>query len=196
MSCPPPPAWRLHGVRPANHPQRRIALAAAWVSDPEWPVRIEAWFAAQGDTPDADADHALIECLRPEAVGFWRRHYTLTARDLPDAPPLLGAGRLNDLAVNVILPWLWARADAGSDPTARRRVERLYLQWPPGEDNAALKLVRARLLGDGPLPGRRSAALQQGLLQVARDFCAHTNLLCEQCRFPALVAGWQSAATA
>ncbi|MCC6232287.1 MAG: DUF2851 family protein [Verrucomicrobiales bacterium] len=186
----PPLAWRLNGVRPANHPQRRIALAAAWVADPDWPGRVETWFAQQTDDPDPNADESLTESIRPEAVGFWRRHYTLTARDLPEAPPLLGAGRLADLAANVILPWLWARADAGTDPAARQRVEQLYFRWPPGEDNTALKLVRARLLGEAPLPGRRSVALQQGLLQVARDFCSTTNLLCENCRFPALVAQW------
>jgi Ni,Fe-hydrogenase III component G len=29
----PRPAWKFHGLRPANHPQRRLALAAHWLAD-------------------------------------------------------------------------------------------------------------------------------------------------------------------
>jgi hypothetical protein len=31
-------------------------------------------------------------------------------------------------------------------------------------------------------------AAQQGLLQILRDFCDHSNALCEHCQFPELVA--------
>jgi hypothetical protein len=191
----PPGVWRLNGVRPANHPQRRLALAAAWIARPDWESRLEDWYARHvqspaspvADEPKKSAEDTLLELLRPEADGFWRRHYTLTARELPEAPPLLGAGRVNDLAVNAILPWFWARADAGADAQAREKIEVLYLDWSPGEDNSTLKLARARLLEDASLPGRKTAALQQGMLQIVRDFCAHSNALCQNCRFPGLV---------
>ena len=181
----PPALWRLNGVRPANHPQRRLALAAAWIADPEWEQRLEAWF--RDCTPGPDAERSLLTAVGTGADGFWRRHYTLTARELPDAPTLLGSGRVNDLAVNAILPWLWARADAGGDAAVRDRVESLYFEWPAGEDNATLKLARARLLGSDALPGRRTAALQQGLLQIVRDFCSYSNAVCDRCGFPELV---------
>jgi hypothetical protein len=147
----PQPMWRLNGVRPANHPQRRLALAGTWLADPAWPERVEQWF--HGNPPAAEAERTLAAALRPTTHGFWKRHYTLNARELPDALPLLGSGRLNDLAVNVVLPWLWARTEAGGDLSARQRVEALYLHWSPGEDNAVLKLVKTRLFGEEPLPG-------------------------------------------
>ena len=54
----------------------------------------------------------------------------------------------------------------------------------------SLKLARQRLLG-GTLPrGMQSAAMQQGLLQVVRDFCGHSNSICSGCRFPDLVKAW------
>ncbi len=186
----PAALWRLNGVRPANHPQRRLALAAAWVADPGWIGRLEEWFRTLGATTDtAAAEHALFECLRPEPHGFWRRHYTLTTRELPEAPALLGAGRINDLAVNVILPWFWARAEVGREPATQEMVTALYDTWSPGEDNTTLKLARARLLGTDSLPGPKTAALQQGMLQIVRDFCSYSNAVCENCRFPELVAG-------
>lgn len=182
----PPALWRLNGVRPANHPQRRIALAAAWVASESWESKLEAWFQTRREAPDAE--EALLELLRPEPDGFWRRHYTLISRELPDAPPLLGAGRVNDLAVNALLPWFHARAEAGNDTALATQVEQLYLDWPAGEDNTTLKLARARLFGAEAPELRRRAANQQGILQVVRDFCSHSNAICEGCRFPGLVA--------
>jgi hypothetical protein len=54
-----------------------------------------------------------------------------------------------------------------------------------------LKLARQRLLGGAKAGVLRGAAAQQGLLQVLRDFCDHSNALCENCRFPDMVKGWQ-----
>ncbi len=181
----PPALWRFHGVRPANHPQRRLALAAAWIADPQWETRLEQWF--QTDLEPGSGDTSLIQALGTGTESFWRRHYTLDSRELPDAPTLLGTGRVNDLAVNAILPWFWARADAGAEAAVKQRVETRYHAWPAGEDNATLKLVRARLFGTDNLPIRKTAAAQQGLLQIVRDFCSHSNALCHECRFPALV---------
>jgi hypothetical protein len=181
----PASLWRLNGVRPVNHPQRRLALAACWLSDPSWVQRLESWFRATPSGPEAE--HSLTAILRPETPGFWRRHHTLTAREAFSPLPLLGAGRVNEIAVNVILPWFWARAVAGGDTAARQYVESLLLGWSPGEDNTVLKLARARLF-DGETPVlRNSASLQQGLLQIVRDFCGYSNALCDQCPLPSLL---------
>ena len=90
--------------------------------------------------------------------------------------------------MNVILPWLWARAAAGRNPRLRATAEARFLAWPAGEDNATLRLARERLFAGSPPRGLlQSAAAQQGLLQIVRDFCGTSNALCEHCRFPELV---------
>ncbi|MBL9127983.1 MAG: DUF2851 family protein, partial [Verrucomicrobiales bacterium] len=182
----PPFVWRLNGVRPANHPQRRLALASAWIADPLWEQRLADWFKNVLESPvgDTDPEASLFEALRPEADGFWRRHYSLGTRPLPDPVPILGSGRLNDLAVNVVLPWLFARAQSVDDAPTLNRIERLYHGWSAGEDNATLKLARARLFGSDDLPFRKTAAIQQGLLQIVRDFCLHSDATCSQCELP------------
>jgi len=30
------------------------------------------------------------------------------------------------------------------------------------------------------------------LIQITRDFCEHSNAVCENCRFPELVRGWST----
>ena len=78
--------------------------------------------------------------------------------------PLLGEQRVTDLAVNVILPWLWTRAVAGKNEKLRAEIEHRYAVWPAAEDNAVLRLARQRLLGRSTrravldAPPRRSKA--------------------------------------
>jgi len=101
--------------------------------------------------------------------------------------PLLGAARATDLAVNVILPWLWIRANEGRNEKIRREIVRRFFAWPAAEDNSILKLARQRLLGTSNARILKTAAAQQGLIQIVRDFCGNSNAACEECRFPELV---------
>jgi hypothetical protein len=107
--------------------------------------------------------------------------------------PLLGEKRVTDLAVNVILPWLWVRAVEGDNAKLKLEMERRYNAWPAAEDNSVLRLARQRLLGRAVAgrSGLNTAAAQQGLLQIVRDFCDHSNSTCDGCTFPELVKNWQ-----
>jgi hypothetical protein len=64
------------------------------------------------------------------------------------------------------------------------------LTWPSAEDNSVLKLARQRLLGTANARILKGAAQQQGLMQIVRDFCEHSNAICADCQFPELVRGW------
>ena len=59
----------------------------------------------------------------------------------------------------------------------------VILTWPAAEDNSVLKLARQRLLGTSSRRALRNAAEQQGLMQIVRDFCEHSNAICD--RLPA-----------
>lgn len=185
----PRAAWHLRGLRPANHPQRRLALAAHWLAAGNLSARLEHWCATEvgpGGLP-----HSLLEVLQVGRDDFWSSHWTLRSAPLPKPQPLLGATRATDLAVNVILPWLWMRATEGRNEAVRAALEARYFAWPLAEDNAVLRLARQRLLGGASARALRDAAAQQGLLQIVRDFCDHANAVCDACRFPELVCEWQ-----
>lgn len=177
--------WRFDGLRPANHPARRLALAAHWLSDPGWLDRLEDWLTAE--TPDRLLPASLLARWQVAQDEFWSRHWTLRSPRRAEPHPLLGLQRVTDLAMNVVLPWFWSRAGAGKSRACQDRVEGRYFAWPPAQDNAILRLARARLLAGARMPLPRRAADQQGLLQVVRDFCDQANPLCQTCPFPELV---------
>jgi hypothetical protein len=183
----PPAIWRMDGVRPVNRPERRLALAACWLSREDLEERLEAW--ARADLKPAAALTELWGILATDGNRFWETRCTFTSRPMARAAPLLGRSRLTELAMNAVLPWSHARARACGDEVQIRRVEQRYLAWPKAEDNAVLRLARQRLLGMRSAGCLRGAGQQQGLLQIVRDFCARGDALCSGCRFPAYVEG-------
>jgi hypothetical protein len=200
----PRAVWKFHGLRPANHPQRRLALAAHWLADPQLIRKIEAWVTMRlrddshrtnGEKPEPSPRQlldSLTEIFQVRRDEFWSWHWTLKSARLPKPQPLLGVARVTDLAVNVILPWLWIRAREGGNQELQAEAERRFLAWPAAEDNSILKLARQRLLG-ATHPGLlKRAALQQGLLQIVSDFCEQSDAICTDCRFPELVLGLKS----
>ena len=175
----PRDVWTFHGLRPTNRPERRLALAACWLSRPDFVPWLDDWVCQTETRPTPAA--ALLGHLTASDE-YWSTHWTFRSGRFPKAQPLLGAGRLHDIAVNVILPWLYARASADDNTGLRQRVVERYFAWPKGQDNSRLRFVRQRLLGVRRI-SLRGAAAQQGLLQVQADFCNRTNALCDDCVF-------------
>lgn len=187
----PRAVWRFHGVRPVNHPLRRLAAASHWLANDRFISKIENWIANDrgSGTPQA-AINQLTDILKIERDDFWSWHLTLKSARLKKPQPLLGEGRVTDLAVNVILPWLWIRTGEGNNEKIRNEIKRRFFAWPPAEDNSILKLARERLLGTSSAKILNTAAAQQGLMQIVRDFCEHSNAACDNCKFPELVRSW------
>ena len=181
----PREVWKFHGLRPANHPQRRLALAAHWLAAENLEGKIEEWCLLE--LPDKKLLPSLHNIFRVERDDFWSWHWTFKSARLAKPQPLLGEARVTDVAVNVVLPWLWIRAQEGGNKQIQRELERRFWAWPAAEDNSLLKLARQRLLGTVNARALKGAAQQQGLLQIVRDFCEHSNAICANCRFPELV---------
>jgi hypothetical protein len=180
--------WKFHGLRPANHPQRRLALAAHWIASGDLIQKLEHWCAAE--LPDKSLLVSLRKIFEVKQDEFWSWHWTFRSARLKKPQLLLGDARVTDLAVNVILPWLWTRAVEGKNRRIQRIIEHRYSAWPPAGDNSVLRLARQRLLGGSGDRALRNAATQQGLMQIVRDFCGQSNAVCECCRFPELMADW------
>ena len=162
-------------------------MAACWEVAGDILGKLEHWCARE--LANHSLPGSLLEALQVERDDFWSWHWTLGSKPLKKEQPLLGATRVTDLAMNTVLPWLWSRALEGKNAAVQQRLEARYFEWPAAEDNSVLRLARRRLLSGAHRCAFPGAAAQQGLIQIVRDFCDHSNAICENCKMPELVRG-------
>ena len=183
----PREAWALAGVRPPNHPLRRLMAAAALFAGPsELGTRL---LEREGDTAE-EWLRKVSRLLQPSAPdGYWLHHYTFSGRRSEAAVGLIGPGRIAAMIGNVILPWVTA-----SEPE-RLPAAGLLPRLPPEDDNALVRRAAHALLGADHNPALyRTGLRQQGFLQVFHDFCLNDRSGCAECPLPqALRSGFGQA---
>ncbi len=141
--------WKLSGIRPSNHPHRRLGALAAVANG------FDALRTAMRES-GAKGFRIFMEKLDHP---YWRRHWNLRVAQLSKPIALIGSDRIADLLINAFLP---------SQPLdiARAESERLRGPYPSG------RLLRAStwLVGNIEPKLMRTAKDQQGLLQLYADF--------------------------
>jgi hypothetical protein len=166
--------WRLAGLRPLNRPERRLAALAHLV--PRLPELLAAV-----DARDADRFANLLLGVRDP---FWETHATLTGAPLSSPCRLIGEERVHDMLVNIFWPMVLLDDEAA----ARAGLEKCSVAA-----NGAARIASQRMLLSVLAPKQaREALIQQGLLQVFRDYCQTDCSDCRECTFPDLVRKWSS----
>ena len=147
--------WKLSGIRPSNHPHRRLGALAAVATGFEHLRKSMRDSGAKG----------FRACLENLDHPYWHRHWNLRAAELAKPVALIGSDRVTDLLINAFLP---------SQPLdiARAELDRLRGPYPSG------RLLRASnwLVGNVTPKLMRTAKDQQGLLQLYADFSAVSPL--------------------
>jgi hypothetical protein len=166
--------WRLAGLRPLNRPERRLAALAQLV--PRIPELLSAL-----QMRDAEKFSGTLLAVRDS---FWEKHATLTGSPLATPCRLIGEERVHDMLINIFWP-LVLREDPA---TARLGLEKLS-----AAPNGAARIATQRtLLSALTSKQAREALIQQGLLQVFRDYCQADCSQCRDCTFPELVKSWEA----
>ncbi len=143
-----PTAWCVAGVRPANHPRRRIAGAARMLSR----------YVDSGFLPTLDP------LVAREKLGDLCHAFAVAG---DGQGTLIGQGRAADIVVNVALPLLHAQAVAEGKRAVAASCLRVAEAAPRLEDNELTREMVALL----SLPARRiavGALRQQGLIHLYR----------------------------
>ena len=165
----PKTQWRLAGQRPLNRPERRLAALAQIV--PRVPELLAALKAR-----DAERFGRTLLAIRDP---FWEKHATLTGAPLRTPCRLLGEERVHDILINVFWPMV-----SLDNPDAAQSALRTF----NAASNGAARIASQRLLISALTPKQaREALVQQGLLQVFRDYCQTDCSQCRDCTFPELV---------
>ncbi len=188
----PPIRWRFFRVRPSNHPRRRVAGAAALLARfmeqglPEGlaalareggfkPLRkgllVPCPQAAPGGSPEEKRLTSLSP-VRGAAPGGSpeEKRFTSLSPVRGAAPALIGGARAADIAVNAVLPFIYARG-RGHARGLRRKDEAgaaealdIFMAGPRLQSNRVTREMEAVLFPKEWLPLGDSLPRQQGLI--------------------------------
>ena len=158
--------WRLFRVRPANHPRRRI-VGAAIILDRFLEPGLAAGLSAVVRAADGNGDGgngARGKEVRPAELTA-----ALCASSL-GGPAYVGPGRAKDLAVNAVLPFMHAWAEAGGpahDGPGQDAVLAIYHRFPLLTGNEITREMTEQLLPVAWRGAVGNARRQQGLLHLS-----------------------------
>jgi hypothetical protein len=170
---PRPLPWKFAGVRPTNHPQRRVAALATLLT--AWPTLEKLSHQSLPEFVDK------IQTCQDE---FWNHHYTLTSARSPRPITLFGKQRARDFLANTLHPLRLTEDPERHWPD--------YAKLPGGTPSDRVQRAGYRLFGDRPekTDFLKKAWHHQALLQVYQDFCLKDHSDCEDCPFPEQLLTW------
>lgn len=186
----PPGSWRFHGIRPANHPHRRLGAAAALLS--KHPDLLQKVLGAVESGGDAAKFFAQI---RDE---YWSHHFTLAGKTQPKSTQLIGTSRAQEIVTNIALPFVAALAQDRGDEKLLQAARKQFAALRAAPSNSIVRLASRQLFDSASAARRliRSARQQHGLMQIFQDFCLNDKSACAECRFPELLRRWAVSAQA
>ena len=165
------PTWNYTGVRPVNHPQRRVAALA---------VSVQRWRTI---SPLLNAENLPELCrvltgLRHE---FWDRRCTISSPPMQRRVALVGQQRVNAFLSNYVLV-----------EDASELAWSAYLRLPAGAASRRVLNTSRELFGERTdlTELLRSEYVHQAILQIASDFCTQNS--CRDCVFPEQLRNWKS----
>ena len=169
--------WHLSGIRPTNHPQRRLGALTA-VST-HWEK-----LATPARKTDPQSIKTLQERLTALEHPFWSYHYTLHSKQTEKPLSLMGKSRANEFLANYSYPrWFHTNEDNAWEH---------YKKLPSGTMSDPVRRAAIRLFGKRSDRDQFLKKLwhHQALLQIYHDFCLEDTSDCEDCPFPEQLTQW------
>ncbi len=136
--------WNFSGLRPLNHPVRRLCALAQWVAG-----------GCFENSLDGAKKH--LQCAQDAENCFWTKHVGWTGKE--KRAELVGKGRMQAIELNVLVPFRLAKGDSTA-------LENLLVE----PMNSVIRETAYTLFGPDHSPKLyRSALARQGLIQIFND---------------------------
>ncbi len=179
-------------VRPQSHPVRRIALVAKWLKEPHiYHTLFEqvekmwknSWKALDGCKGERQLWKRLRELFIEPNGSHWNHHYTFENRSREKKLRLMGDELFQRILLNVLIPLLEGKLIERESIAELEACHRFYHSLK-SISSSKRDYLQHRLLsfkrGEQLL---KHADIEQGALQLHRDFCLHYETSCEGCPF-------------
>jgi len=159
--------WQLSGLRPENHPARRLAGFARLLA--RWPSLVAG--LPRSEEAEEPSSSRLLASWQVAADGFWRSHHDLSGGGRTSPGALIGRGRALEILVNAILPFTAAFAETRGITGLEQRALDLFLRLPSPGSYGGTRFLEDVLRPPAPENGG-GACRQQGRLYLYDRYCA------------------------
>ena len=177
--------WNLSHIYPNNSPVRRIVAQSYLLERYCEGTSLEAVAAKlltgisrlvkEASLPGRH--RALENGLSVAGDGYWRDHFDFNVRSRTKISALLGSSKAGEIAVNVVLPFAFARGELASEPELMKKATELYRSYPKLAENAITRHMTNQLCPGEP--SNFTACHQQGLIHIFRNYCREGR--CPEC---------------
>lgn len=153
--------WKFLRLRPGNFPTIRISQFAALIA------KSKVLFSKIVEIEDIKE---LKELFEVEASEYWDSHYNFNKISKRKSKKILGAGSVNTLIINVVIPFLFVYGERQNKQYLKNRALQFLEQLPPENNSIISKWEKLGVKS-------RSAFETQALLQLKNRYCEKKKCL-------------------
>ncbi len=169
--------WQSFRVRPANSPLRRIVGMARLLQRYREKGLLHGLAALVREVPRENGSRFLEDGLMAADDGYWAGRFDF-GKGYPGLNKwLIGRTRAAEIAINILLPFVYVRSEENGDTELREKALALFDSYPAAETNTVARHMMAQFGLRGPQVN--SARRQQGLLHLYKKWC--TQGRCREC---------------
>jgi len=169
--------WHLSHIYPNNSPVRRI-IAQSYLLERYDRGRSLVGILDIVRRASIYGGHRLLQnSLIVDSDGYWRDHFDFGVRSRAKTAALLGNSKAGEIAVNVLLPFVYSWGELADEaPLANNAVD-LYRSYPRLADNCLTQHMMRQLGLEAS--SDFTACRQQGLIHIFRNYCSEGR--CSEC---------------
>ena len=108
------------------------------------------------------------------ADGFWKNHYILNQPSGSEIKYFVGAGRADEIVVNVVLPFFAIYFDIFANHESSRKIIRLYNIYQQRAENQIINEVARGLNLSNHTT---TSVIAQGMIELFRNYCSRNKCL-------------------
>jgi hypothetical protein len=168
--------WEFLRVRPGNNPVRRLAGMSAYI-DKYKSGLLEAMLNLINNIPKENSAHWIEENLAIYKYDdYWENHIDFGI-SFSRKYSLVGHSKSRIIVTNVILPFGYAYGLINNNANLRRRIKKLYFEYPAAESNNIVFYMKKLLMHGRKI--KLNTIMQQGLIHLFRGYCRTKS--CPRC---------------
>jgi hypothetical protein len=172
--------WVFFRLRPQNFPTVRIAtgsdLLRKIIKEDLFKNIIRCYDSAAFEVKPAHKEIHAVFITNTE--GYWSNHYHFGKVSKSNYSKL-GAQRINDIIINVIIPIVYLYSQVFNRPQLKKNILQYYASVKVKSDNEVLRVMEEQLLKKNNIVVN-TPAVEQAIIQLHNFYCVRQK--CENCR--------------